>query len=60
MKNDQWTTKEALTDLREATRLDLIFLQGCHGDEDWNFRVSLEEATVWNGSHQDSYCQRRL
>jgi hypothetical protein len=33
MKNDQWTTKEALPDLREATRLDLIFLQGC--GEDW-------------------------
>ena len=35
MKNDQWTTKEALTDLREATRLDLIFLQGCDEDRDW-------------------------
>jgi hypothetical protein len=55
MKNDQWTTKEALTDLREATRLDLIFLQGC--DEDWKRQpfgtVLIRTPTVSGGCDGD-------
>jgi len=55
MKNDQWTTKEALTDLWEATRLDLIFLQGC--DEDWKRQpfgtVLIRTPTVSGGCDGD-------
>ena len=55
MKNDQWATKEALTDLREATRLDLIFLQGC--DEDWKRQpfgtVLIRTPTVSGGCDGD-------
>ena len=46
---------QALTDLREATRIDLIFLQGC--DEDWKRQpfgtVLIRTPTVSGGCDDD-------
>ena len=54
MKKGQWSTKEALIDIREATRSDLIFLQGC--DEDWGkqpFGTVLIRAPTASGGCDD-------